>query len=134
MKKSTGQRGLSLSGLLITCVVLGALALFIMRLWPLYNEYWKIWGAMESVAAKPNIGRLPAAEVHKLLLNNFEITDVRQFTRHNLREYATITKIKNSRDRTLHFKYESRGPFFHDLDLVLKFDKSILLPGGAAPE
>jgi hypothetical protein len=134
MTKLGNQRGLSLTGLLFVCAVIGLVALLIMRLFPLYSESWKVYGAMKSVAAQPDIGSKSPKDIYLLLARNFAVTDVDRFDEHNLKDYVKIEKIKNSRDRNLRFAYEGRGPFVHDLDLVLKFNKSIILPGKSAAE
>lgn len=134
MTERENQQGLSLTGLLFVCAVIGLLALLIMRLFPLYNESWKVYGAMKSVAAQPGIGSKTPRDIYLLLANNFAVTDVDRFNEKNLNQYVKITKIKNSSDRNLRFQYEGRGPFVHDLDLVLNFDKSVILPGKSAAE
>jgi len=41
--RGRAEAGASLSGLLFWAVVVGAAALTVMKLFPLYNEKWKVW-------------------------------------------------------------------------------------------
>jgi hypothetical protein len=68
-------------------------------------------------------------EIQTSLLQRFEIDDVDQFTEHNIKNHLAIKPNEDGKDRTLTMAYEARGPLLGNLDVVLKFDKSTLIPG-----
>ena len=51
------QRGLTLWGLLMGGALLGFAALTLMKLFPLYNESFKVHAAMQAVAGMQEIGQ-----------------------------------------------------------------------------
>ena len=134
MKTAFSQRGVSISGLLMASALLIFALLTIMKLFPLYNQSFKIEAAMKSVANQPPSSRRSAGAIYRLLLRNFEVTDMDNFTPQNIKKYASVKKVKGSKDKMLTFVYEARGPLFGSLDAVLKIDKSTLMEAGATPD
>lgn len=129
MRSLKRQRGVTLSGLIMAAALLFAVLLTGMKLFPLYNEMFKVKAAMKSVAGQPGIASKSALDVYKLLMRNFEVSDVETFTDASIKSYAKVQRIKNSPNRILTMKYEKRGPLFGPLDVVLKIDEQIELPG-----
>jgi hypothetical protein len=123
------QRGASLLGLLFWAVVVGAAALVVMKLFPLYNERWKVVAAMHAVAAQPGVAEMSVHDIRKFVLRNFEISELRHFDDRNLPKALTVERDEASKGRVMHFAYEIRRPFFGDLDIVLKLDERMPLPG-----
>jgi len=123
------QAGVSLRGLLFWAVLLGAAALTLMKLFPLYNEKWKVVAAMNSVAAQPGISEMGAYEIRKFILRNFEISDLDHFDERNLAKALTVERDPQTKGRLMHFAYEIRRPFFGELDLVLRLDEKLAIPG-----
>lgn len=125
----TRQRGTSLMGLLFWCVLIGGATLVVMKLFPLYNEKWKVVAAMQSVAAQPGIGEMSSFDIRKFILRNFEISDVDQFNEQNLQKVFKVLKKKDGKGRIMHFEYEIRRSFFGELDIVMKLNEEIEIPG-----
>jgi len=123
------QKGVSLIGLLFWAVVLGAATLVVMKLFPLYNEKWKVTAAMHSVAAQPGIGEMSVYDVRKYVLRNFEISDLREFDERNIVKALTVERDEATKARVMRFAYEIRRPFFGELDIVLKLDERLPIPG-----
>lgn len=123
------QRGMTLISLLIVVSLLAVVALIVMKLFPLYNESFKVTSSLESVAGQSGVGSKSSAELQKLLLRSFEIQDVDQFNEYNLKKYLKVSKKKGTKDRDMTMKYEIRGPLFGDLDAVLKYDKTVAIGG-----
>ena len=134
MKTAYSQRGITLSGLIMASALLIFVALTFMKLFPLFNQSFKIEAAMESIANQPPSGRRSSKDVYRLLLRNFEVTDLDFFTPQNIKKFAAVKKIKGSKDRMLTFVYEARGPLFGPVDAVLKINKSKVLTAGATPD
>lgn len=127
MNRRYPQRGITLSGLLYACIVLAAIALMLMKMFPLYNEKTKVDFALEKVASQNESARMTKIQIAKLVGRQFEVSDVDRWTPDEFSKIIKIEKLKGGKGKTLNLKYEIRGPFFGDLDLVLKYDKTLLL-------
>ena len=90
------QAGVSLSGLLFWCVLLGALALMGMRLFPLYNEKMKVDLALETVMKNPEAGRQTKADLVKAVMKQFEVSDIDRWSTIEFTRLLQVEKIKNS--------------------------------------
>lgn len=124
------QRGVSLSGLLYTCVLVGFAAIVVMRLFPLFNEKFKVDSALKHVTSQPSIGSQSATDIVKTVLRDFEVSDMDRFE--NAQSLAKVLKIEgmtSGRGRRLRMAYEIRGPLFGPLDVVLKYDRQIEFAG-----
>jgi DMSO reductase anchor subunit len=67
------QRGFTLIGFLVVCVLVGFAALVVMRLFPLYNESFKVRAALEAVASQPDIAQKTAHEIRTLVFGNLDV-------------------------------------------------------------
>jgi hypothetical protein len=128
------QQGITLSGLIFGCILLGILALTGMKLFPLYNEKMKVDFAMENVAGTAGSARLSKTEVVRAILKQFEVSDVDRFDRHNLGKILKVDKKKGSTVKIVSIAYEIRGEFFGDLDLILKYNNAVELSAAAKTE
>ena len=129
MRRLSGQKGLSFWGFLFVCAFIGFIALAVIRLFPLYMESFKVSTAIEAMANMTGVATQSSREIQTSLLRRFEIDDVDRFTEHNIRDHLAIKPNEDGKGRTLTMAYEARGPLLGNLDAVLKFDKSILIPG-----
>lgn len=123
------QRGLTLMGLLFGALLLGFTALVLMKLFPLYNEYFKVRAAMDSVSKQPNIANMSAQEIRTFIMRNFDVSDVDRLTDADLKKYLQVTRGESGQDRVMSMVYEARGPLFWNLDIVLKVDERRSIPG-----
>ena len=89
------QLGVTLSGLIMALIVLGTLALLVMRLWPLYNEKMKVDQAMEHLAANPGAARMNKAEIVKAIMRQFDVSDVDHFDTPSLSKVVTVGKKRD---------------------------------------
>jgi len=134
MSGLSGQKGLSFLGFLFVCAFIGFVALLVIRLFPLYMESFKVSTAIEAMANMTGVATQSSREIQTSLLRRFEIDDVDRFTEHNIRNHLAIKPNEDGQGRTLTMAYEARGPLLGNLDGVLKFDKSILIPGTGQDE
>ena len=125
------QRGVTLSGLIYSCIIIGFVALVAMKLFPLYNEKMKVDFALEKVANTAGSGDQSKMELVKAIMRQFEVSDV---DRWGTQEFAKLLKVKKEKDKknkTMMLDYEVRGPLFGELDVVLKYSNSLeLKPSG----
>lgn len=119
------QRGVSLSGLIMACVVIGAVALVAMKLFPIYNEKFKVDLAMDKLASTPEASRMSKREMAKVLQAQFDVNDVQPVKSNKL---AKMLKVSGKGgQKSVNFAYEVRGPLFGELDVVLVYDKTVVL-------
>ncbi|MCC6202142.1 MAG: DUF4845 domain-containing protein [Gammaproteobacteria bacterium] len=119
-----------MSGLLYGCVVVGFAAIVVMRLFPLYNEKFKVDAALEHVTGQPSIGSQSGTDITKLLLKDFEVSDMDRFdTAQALGKVMKIETLANGAGRRLRMAYEIRGPLFGPLDIILKYERQIEFAG-----
>lgn len=118
---SKRQRGITLSGLIMGCIVLGTAAVMVMKLWPLYNEKMKVDQAMEHLGANPDAARMSKMEVLQALMRQFDVSDVDRFDTPGLAKVLTVGKKKGSGDKVVMIEYEIRTPLFSNLDVVMNY-------------
>jgi hypothetical protein len=132
MNPKHGQRGISLSGLIYLCIVLGVCALIGMKLFPLYNEKMKVDMALDKVAQDPGISHMTKPEIVREIMKNFEVSDVDRWTTQEFGRLVQIQPKKGEDRRNLLLEYEIRGELCCNLDVVLNYSKSLDIAGGGA--
>ena len=116
-------RGMTLMSFVIVLVVVGFFALIIMKLFPMYSEYFNLKGVMEEYAAQPNSAAIPTAQMHNELNRRFGIAYIDSV------EKEHIKVIREGGVSKLNIAYEVRVPLFANLDVVGKFDNTVPLSG-----
>ena len=123
------QRGITLTGMISACVVLGALAVGGMKLWPIYNEKMKVDMAMKSVASSPEAAKLSKNEAAKLLSRNFEVQDMLSLSEADVRKLLKVGKVKGMDGKVMLLEYEIRSSLYGQLDGVLRYSNAVELGG-----
>jgi len=130
MMNMTEQRGVTFIG---WCIILAIIAFFVLitlRLFPLYNEKFKVIAAMNSVASRPEMADAPSDEIRKYFLRTVEVGGSLTFTDRNVKELVKIEKPEEKGgSKLLNVNFEMRNKFFHDIEFVLVFDRSVPLKG-----
>ena len=125
------QRGVTLSGLIYSCIIIGFVALVAMKLFPLYNEKMKVDFALEKVANTAGSGDQSKMELVKAIMRQFEVSDVDRWGTPEFAKLLKVKKEKGKKNKTMTLDYEVRGPLFGELDVVLKYSNSLeLKPSG----
>ena len=109
------QRGVSLSGLLIICVILIGIALLGFKLFPPYTEYLSIKKAINEIARNPEVRTSPreiqAAFERRSAIDNF--TAVR----------GTDLEITKQGDRAvISAAWSVKVPLFYNISACIDFD------------
>lgn len=128
------QRGITLSGLIFGCILLGIVAVIGMKLFPLFNEKMKVDFALRKVVEDKSINSRSKPEIVNALMKQFEVSDVDRWEYPELARLLKIERKKGALNRTMSLSYEIRGPFFEPLDVVLKYNSAHDLPGTESPE
>jgi hypothetical protein len=121
MNSTRRQRGITLSGLIMGCIVIGSGALLAMKLWPVYNEKMKVDQAMEHLGSNPDAARMSKSEVVQALMRQFDVSDVDRFDTPSLSKVVTVGKKKGSNQKVVMIEYEIRAPLFANLDVIMNY-------------
>lgn len=113
------QRGATFLGMLIIVAILGLALYAIIRLTPLYLEYFAVVRAMEQVAKQQEASSATPAEMRRLLDNRWTIEDVKSLEVKDIK----ITKIANGFE--MNAAYRAEAPFIANVSLVVDFDKTV---------
>ncbi|WP_374603672.1 DUF4845 domain-containing protein [Arenimonas sp.] len=116
-------RGMTLMSFVIVLVVVGFFALVIMKLFPMYSEYYNLTKVMEEYAAQPNSASNSPQQLQSELNRRFGIAYIESV------EKDDIKVIRDKGVSKLNIAYEKRVALFGNLDIVGKFDKTVQLQG-----
>ena len=107
------ESGVSLSGLIVVLIVLGALALVVIKVTPAFIEYRSVKDAI--VKAKADAGSGSVREIQQAFDKNAGVNDVSSISGRDL----MITRDGGSTE--VSFAYEKRIPLAGNVSLLLDF-------------
>jgi hypothetical protein len=110
------QLGVSLSGLLVSAVILAAVALLGMKVGPEVMEYFQIVKTVKKIATSSGMDSV--ADVRKAFDNQANIDNIKAITAQDLDVSKDSGKLEIS------FAYERRIPLFGNVSLLLDFQGS----------
>jgi hypothetical protein len=116
-------RGLTLIGFLVVLCVAGFFAYLVMRLMPMYIEYFGVVKAMEMIKDEPGSAQKSIDEIRRDLITKFDT----QYVDDASVPPQAITLKREAGGATLRIAYEKRVNFMYNIDIVGVFDKSIIL-------
>jgi hypothetical protein len=128
MKAHRYSRGITLIGFLILLCVAGFFAYCVMKLVPVYVEYFGVVKAMEQIKDEPGASQKTVEQIRRDLNVKFDLQYVDE-------KDIPPTAIQLKREATgpvLRIAYEKRVPFMYNIDLVASFDKSVNLTNAGA--
>ena len=128
MKAHRYSRGITLIGFLIMLCVAGFFAYIVMKLVPVYVEYFGVVKAMEQVKNEPGAAQKSVEEIRRELNVKFDLQYVDE---HDIPPQAIQVK-REATGPVLRIAYEKRVPFMYNIDLVASFDKSVNLTNAGA--
>ncbi|MSR14449.1 MAG: DUF4845 domain-containing protein [Gammaproteobacteria bacterium] len=126
------QRGVSLSGLIFMSVLLGAVAMLLMRLFPLYNEKMKVDLALDKIVEDSASGNQTKPELVRAIMKQFEVSDVDRWSTPEFSRLLKIERDRESGSRTMSLDYEIRNAVCCTLDIVMNYHYGQDLPQGSA--
>ncbi len=121
------QQGMTLLGFLIVLVVVAFFAFLIIRLFPVYSEYYAVTRALKAVSEEPGMGRASIPQIRGSLERKLYISYAKNFSSAD----AKITKAPDG-GWNVRAYYEVRGDLLYNLDYVATFDKSVLVNNTSA--
>jgi hypothetical protein len=112
------QRGLSMIGMIVICVVIIAVALLGIKVFPDYMEYRAVLGSVKAVAMEPATRSASVAQIRASYDKRSSIDNVTAVKGVDL----DITKEGN--DVILSFSYSKRIPLYGPVSLMIDFEGS----------
>jgi hypothetical protein len=128
MNMQRNARGITLIGFLVMLCVLGFFAYMVMRLMPVYVEYFGVLKAMEMVKNEPGAAQKSIEEIRREIKMKFDT----QYVDETDVPPQAIQLRREAGASTLRIAYEKRVPFMYNIDLVASFDKSVNLTNAGA--
>jgi Domain of unknown function (DUF4845) len=121
------QTGVTLIGWLILLTPMALCFYVAIRLTPVYLNYMKVARTLEQVKSEFKGGQDPAgaASIRRAVENHLNIESV---------DYPDIKDIKITRDGqswVVAAAYDDQAPLFKNVFILVSFDKSVTLGGGA---
>lgn len=124
------QSGMTFVGLCFIVLFFGAVVLFVLRAFPLYNMKFQVVSAMNAVTSRPDATTLTNAEVKKYFLHSIQVTNIQLFNNFNINKYLEIINPKDNRHpKMVRVHFEKTNILFGDLYLMMKFDEKKPLRG-----
>lgn len=117
------QKGITLMGFLMVLVVAGAAALIVMKLFPMYTEFYNVKGAMEEYAASPGSGNKALPQIQSDMERRFDIAYVSTLTDKD------VKVAREGRNMVMSVNYEVRKEMIGNIDVVGRFSHSVQLQG-----
>jgi hypothetical protein len=114
------QTGITLMGMLIVMMVLGAFIYFGMRVFPMYNEYFAVKTALEAVAREPGSRNFKPHETSQKLSKRFVTGYVNDITAENIK---FDPKLPNK----VTIKWERRAPLFDKIHVLGDFEVTVIM-------
>lgn len=120
-------RGITFIGFVIMLCVLGFFAYMVMRLLPMYVEYFGVLKTMEMMKNEQGNAQRSLEELRREIYLKFTT----QYVDENSVPPQAIQLKREGGAATLRISYEKRVPFVYNIDLVATFDKSVNLTNAA---
>ena len=129
MKQSLKQQsGLTFLGLVFILAVIAMVVVFVLRLFPLYNEKFQIEAAMQTVASQPGAASRNINDTRSAFMRALAVTNISRFDRNNIKDHVNLLKPAGAgQPPMLHVQYEATNKLFADIQLLLQFDKQLPL-------
>ena len=120
MKNNSHQAGLTLISWIILILLIGFVAMFGFRLFPIYMEYYSINASMNTAAHRIQVGETPA-QIRLSIDNLFTINGVNDVTSE---KNVIISSPQADNTITLTLHYDERVNFIGNVDLLVHFHKT----------
>jgi hypothetical protein len=124
MSMRRGQRGLTLIGFVFVLIIAGFFAYLIMRLFPVYSEYFSLVKVMNETAAEANVGTKTPEQIKEMMDRKMYISYITSVTKKDIQVGRENGIYK------MRVKYEVRGKLLYNLDFIASFDKVVPLVNG----
>ena len=114
--------GLTLIGFLMVLSMGLFFAYAAMRVIPMYLEYHALTNAMEVLQKDPQAAKMSPSQIKKKIKNSLWAS----YADNNIKE-KHMRISKKSEGINVKVKYEVRKPFLGNIDIIAKFERSVIL-------
>lgn len=130
MNRISKQLGLSPTAWFLIVCMIGFILIFAIKSSTVYMSHYQLYSALKWAASQPELAKAPVSEIRKRLERKFDTGYVSHVNKNDI-----LIKRKPGGIRTIGVKYEVRKPLLYNIDLVYKFDTSLVMTRDkAAPE
>lgn len=119
MNRLSKQKGMTVIGWIFVLALIAFFSLITMKIVPMYSEYFNVVAALEAVGKELKRGPMSKSEILASIERRFQINYVQKVTRKDIK----ITKT--GRRKTVTAKYEARENLFGNIDIVIRFEKTV---------
>lgn len=116
-----GQRGLTLIGFLIVLIIAAFFVFIVMKLFPVYSEYYAVRQSLTALQQEPGIASKTPEQVRGLLERKWYISYVKT------PKLKDVKVTRRGGDYIVNVAYERRGNLLYNLDYIATFDKTVSL-------
>lgn len=118
LQTSRKQGGMTLMSFVVVLAVVGFGAYIVMKLFPMYQEYYAVRSAAKSLANEPGVGDMDPSKIEGLFFKRLYIN----YSENVKEENVKIERIDSGWNMKVN--YEVRRPLVGNLDVVGVFDIS----------
>lgn len=116
LQTSRKQGGMTLMSFVVVLAVVGFGAYIVMKLFPMYQEYYAVRSAAKSLANEPGVGDMDPSKIENLFFKRLYIN----YSENVKEENVKIERIDSGWNMKVN--YEVRRPLVGNLDVVGVFD------------
>ncbi len=114
--------GFTMRAFLAVLVFVVFLAAVLMRLVPVYLEYFGVKSSLERLSTEQGLTKASTRRIKDRLLRQFDINNIENVGRDD------IEVVKEGGRRTVVVEYEVRRPLLANIDMVVHFREQAVLP------
>ena len=115
------QRGITILAAILLLIVIGFVAVLVMRVLPIYIDYFSARSTLEGLRSEPGIQERSQIDITKSIDRRFNISYIEHL------QAKDIKIIKKGGVLSLLLKYEDRRPLMGNMDVIAKFNDTIQL-------
>jgi len=121
IKTRDQQRGATALGMLTILAILGLGLYAVIRLVPVYLEYFEVVRAMEKVSKEGDAATTNPDQIHRSLERSWEIEDIKTF------DYKDMQIRRAGGGWEMTAEYEAKVPFIGNVSLLAEFYKTVTI-------
>lgn len=113
------QTGLTLISWMVILVLVGILAMTVIRLFPVYMEHLGVTSSMDSLKSDPDLQGAGVSEIRNGLMRRLDINDVKRVNADNVNITREGTMYR------VNVAYEVVVPFIYNVSFLVSFDDTV---------
>lgn len=116
------QRGMTMMGGLMLLIILAFVVVIVMKVVPIYLNYYQIYTALEGLQSEPGIRNESKGEIMERILKRFDISQIYDPDPKDIIEIEKkggVTQVK--------LAYEDRRELLGNLEVVAVFQRDFIL-------